>query len=205
MLKQDQQAFIQSTVISSPCSVGWENMTGDDTVRFCNQCSLNVYNISDMSDEQAVQILEKRKTSRVCVFMYRDANGTIVTDNCPRSLRPVRNNFYGYATSILLTLTWCLGSATFAQDLIGPPVDPRYFQSNGFPFQDFGYDTARDISRAATAVSFLIALIIPLDKRKRANLKLVALELLALTAIPILVHVIGTFAINNYGGLGGGF
>src|SRR5262245_30602687 len=34
--------------IASPCSADWDEMTGDDRVRFCGRCRKNVYNLSEM-------------------------------------------------------------------------------------------------------------------------------------------------------------
>ena len=31
--------------IPAPCPAGWENMTGDDQIRFCRQCNKQVYNL----------------------------------------------------------------------------------------------------------------------------------------------------------------
>ena len=106
-----------------------------------------------------------------------------------------------------------------AQGVVGPPVDPRYGQNGGDPGQlveppngqngidlgqllDFGYDTARDISRAATAIAFLFALFFPLSK-KWSKKKRIAWRLALVILVPLVVHVIGTFCINNLGGLGG--
>jgi hypothetical protein len=36
-MKQDEFA-INKIMIASPCSIGWENMEGDERVRFCNAC-----------------------------------------------------------------------------------------------------------------------------------------------------------------------
>jgi len=32
--------------IAAPCPADWDRMLGNDRVRFCGQCSLNVYNLS---------------------------------------------------------------------------------------------------------------------------------------------------------------
>lgn len=91
--------------------------------------------------------------------------------------------------------------------LIGAPVDPRYGQSNEIGMlSDYGYDTARDVSRVVTLLSWLIS--IPLGiglLRGPKKSSFVMVKALALMfAIPTTVHLIGTFLINNFGGLGGG-
>lgn len=105
-------------------------------------------------------------------------------------------------------LSFGLPQSSGYSGLVGAPVDPRYAQSNEIgQLSDFGYDTARDISRFATVLTFVIACIVavffvrgqkPLSNQRLA--KAAALILLA----PWVTHMIGTFMINNYGGLGGG-
>jgi len=51
--------------VASPCTADWERMGGDDRVRYCDQCKLNVYNFSAMSSSEIEQLLLK-STGRVC-------------------------------------------------------------------------------------------------------------------------------------------
>ncbi len=92
--------------------------------------------------------------------------------------------------------------------LVGAPVDPRYGQSNEIgQIADFGYDTARDISRIVTALSFLLALGIAISflrSRKTSTTGDYWRAAGLIVILPIIVHLVGTFMINNYGGLGGG-
>jgi len=37
--------------IASPCPTAWEQMAGDDRVRFCDPCNLHVYNIGQMTPQ----------------------------------------------------------------------------------------------------------------------------------------------------------
>lgn len=75
--------------IASPCTASWNQMKGDDQVRFCGECQQNVYNLSSMSLPQISQLLEK-KEGRTCVRFYRRPDGTVLTDDCPVGLRAVR-------------------------------------------------------------------------------------------------------------------
>ena len=105
-----------------------------------------------------------------------------------------------------MALCWILANSANAQGLVGAPVDPRYGQSNEVgQLADYGYDCARDISQAATALSFVLACLVGWLRRNRVKRDRLAKELLALALIPILVHLTGTYMINNLGGgLGGG-
>ena len=38
--------------VASPCSASWDEMLGDERVRFCTSCEKNVFNLSAMSREE---------------------------------------------------------------------------------------------------------------------------------------------------------
>ncbi len=75
--------------IASPCPVGWEQMAGDDRVRFCEQCSLRVYNISAMTRTEAEALIANTE-GRICARLFRRFDGTIITKDCPVGLRAIR-------------------------------------------------------------------------------------------------------------------
>jgi len=196
--------IVQKVTVESPCSVGWETMDGDEKVRFCGQCKLNVYNISAMSETEAAGVLT-RAGGRPCVFLRRQEDGTVVSDNCPVALRSMRKRMARSAMVGLLTLTYGLALYTQSQNIAVPglAVNPLYGHSSEMgQLADYGYDRARDISRMVTALAFFICLFVPMDKRITVKRGLV--ELILLACVPLLVHMIGTFFINNFGGLGGG-
>lgn len=64
-------------------------MEGDERVRFCRQCELHVYNISEMTKADA-ESLVARTEGRLCGRMYRRADGTILTKDCPVGVRALR-------------------------------------------------------------------------------------------------------------------
>ena len=43
--------------VATPCTQSWEAMQGDDRVRHCDACDLNVYNLSEMSRGEAEQLV----------------------------------------------------------------------------------------------------------------------------------------------------
>jgi len=77
---------ISRTQVATPCHVSWESMTGDDKVRFCGECRLNVYNLSAMDVEEAAERLAADEED-LCVRFYRRADGTILTRDCPTGLQ----------------------------------------------------------------------------------------------------------------------
>lgn len=82
VLPQYPSRMLPQLRVASPCTADWERMTGDDRVRYCDQCTLNVYNFSEMSSMQIEQLLLK-STGRVCGRLYQRADGTILTKDCP--------------------------------------------------------------------------------------------------------------------------
>jgi hypothetical protein len=72
--------------IASPCSADWEQMEGNDRVRFCGECKKNVFNLSAMTRRDADALLRETNGS-LCTRLYRRADGTVLTGDCPEALR----------------------------------------------------------------------------------------------------------------------
>jgi hypothetical protein len=68
--------------IASPCPADWSRMTGDERVRHCAQCDLNVYNLAALSHPEIEELVATRE-GRLCVRLYHRADGTVITKNCP--------------------------------------------------------------------------------------------------------------------------
>jgi len=77
---------LQNLRVASPCPAQWEQMAGDDRVRHCAECKLNVYNISEMTRREAEKLIASRE-GRLCARLFRRADGTLITQNCPVGLR----------------------------------------------------------------------------------------------------------------------
>jgi len=89
---KNDNSLLSRIEIAKPCRANWEEMTGDERVRACQLCHLNVYNISTMTQNEAESFLRERlPEGSVCVRLYRRHDGTIITDNCPRGLRAARD------------------------------------------------------------------------------------------------------------------
>jgi hypothetical protein len=91
---------------------------------------------------------------------------------------------------------------------VGAALDPAFGQANEVGMlSEYGYDTARDISRLVTLASLIISIVIAtifLRGRKTRTPGIMVKVVLMLFAVPTAVHLLGTFMINNFGGLGGG-
>lgn len=121
--------LISKIKIATPCTADWNSMTGDEITRFCGQCRLNVYNISEMSTGEAAKLIRK-KEGNACLRLYRRADGTIITDNCPIGLRKLRARMRKVAAAVgfQLALTALLSSQAQACDT---PKEPAAIISVG--------------------------------------------------------------------------
>jgi hypothetical protein len=92
--------------VASPCSASWDAMEGDGRVRFCRLCSLNVYDLSEMTRAE-VEALVSKTEGRLCGRLTRRADGTVLTKDCPVGLRALRSRATraaGAAFAALLSL-----------------------------------------------------------------------------------------------------
>ena len=100
------QSPLDDVRIASPCSANWDEMFGNDRMRFCGECKLNVYNLSGMSRQQAEDLVASAE-GRLCVRFYRRIDGTIITENCPVGWARVKQRAKVYVTaafSLMMTL-----------------------------------------------------------------------------------------------------
>ncbi len=72
--------------VASPCKADWGAMVGDERVRFCGQCQKNVYNLSGMARDEA-QALVRGAEGKLCIRMFKRADGTVLTSDCPDGVR----------------------------------------------------------------------------------------------------------------------
>ena len=86
--------------VASPCKESWDVMKGDEQVRFCERCSLNVYNLSGMTKERAEDLIRQTE-GRLCVRFYQRKDGTVMSQDCP----------VGRHDRMMLRLTWGVAAA----------------------------------------------------------------------------------------------
>jgi hypothetical protein len=97
--------------IASPCPVSWEQMTGDECVRRCDLCELNVYDISRMSRLEAESLIAKSE-GRICARLFRRSDGTVITRDCPVGLRAIRRRVVKTAGAVCTAIiSLCLSVA----------------------------------------------------------------------------------------------
>ena len=112
---------------ASPCDVRWDQMTPEgegDRTRRCERCSLSVHNIAQMTRAEAEAFLASRFDEsgqplqhRVCALIYRRADGTIITADCPVGLAKLRaaarRTIYRVAAVLGLTAVTAAAAAAF--------------------------------------------------------------------------------------------
>lgn len=68
--------------VASPCHARWDEMSGDERVRHCGACDKDVYDLSEMTEDEAETLLRTVGES-ACVRLRRRADGTVMTSDCP--------------------------------------------------------------------------------------------------------------------------
>ena len=66
--------FLNNLTIPSPCNADWNSMKGNDQIRFCAHCNLDVHNLSQMTHRQAQRLVNKSQ-GRLCVQFIPGPNG----------------------------------------------------------------------------------------------------------------------------------
>jgi hypothetical protein len=128
------ESILDNVTVASPCPADWKAMTGDDQVRFCGQCQLNVYNLSAMTRDEA-ETLVQSKEGRLCIRYYKRLDGKIMTQDCivgRQILHQRRLARFGKIAAAVSIIT-IVGMFTVSQAerpvaLAGSPVPPPQHQ-----------------------------------------------------------------------------
>ncbi|WP_303674336.1 hypothetical protein [Vampirovibrio chlorellavorus] len=80
------ELWLETLSVAAHCSADWEKMTGDHQKRFCQQCQLNVYNLSGMTRDAAEALIADSE-GQLCIRFFRRADGTLLTRDCPVGLK----------------------------------------------------------------------------------------------------------------------
>jgi hypothetical protein len=78
----DALTVLDDIRIATPCQASWDEMPGDDRVRSCPACSRAVYNIAAMTSDEVAALITSRE-GRLCGRLFRRADGTVITADCP--------------------------------------------------------------------------------------------------------------------------
>jgi hypothetical protein len=80
--KERRLPLLDRVKIAAPCPANWDDMVGDDRVRFCGECTKNVYNVIELTREEAENVIREHEGD-VCMRLYQRKDGTILTADCP--------------------------------------------------------------------------------------------------------------------------
>ena len=103
--------LLANVQVASPCPANWEDMAGDEHVRFCGQCDKNVYNLSALTSAAATALILEHE-GNLCGRFFRRADGTLLTADCPvgvhhRLRRKRRLAMLATSLAGFLTLSGC--------------------------------------------------------------------------------------------------
>jgi hypothetical protein len=96
---------LRKIAIASPCQASWDDMEGDERVRQCGLCRMNVYNLSAMSHADMEELVEATEGRR-CVRFFLRPDGTVLTRDCPVGWAALKRRLAWIAgvAAVLLTL-----------------------------------------------------------------------------------------------------
>lgn len=80
--------FLNNLTIPEPCTADWNEMVGNDQVRFCKHCSHKVHNLSLLTRSQAERLVSK-SNGRLCVRYDQGAAGKPITLPVTRKLHSI--------------------------------------------------------------------------------------------------------------------
>ena len=98
--------------IASPCDANWNEMDGDARVRLCGQCATHVYDASAMTRAELSALIEATG-GRVCARLYRRADGTLLTADCPRAFERLKARAAWIGGSLATLAAGVMGVALF--------------------------------------------------------------------------------------------
>lgn len=129
------QFSLDDVKIASPCPVAWSSMEGDERKRFCTQCKQNVFNISEMSKDEAVELLSKQ-AGRACLRLYKRRDGTIITRDCNYGMFKVLKRFAWLSGLLVLLGNFIhqlqMACCTIITGGMAPISEPqRIYRANG--------------------------------------------------------------------------
>jgi len=125
IVMKTRRRLLEKIEIASACSADWESMSGDERVRFCDQCNKQVYNISRMTRTQAEQLLAN-SVGKLCARIERHPNGTVITESERMQISLFSRISSPVASAVIATT---LSLSANASTPISPQTDHFVFQS----------------------------------------------------------------------------
>lgn len=111
--------LLRSLSIKTPCSASWEEMRGNEQVRFCQHCDLNVTDVSHLTTQAAISLV-LRSGGSVCLRIHRDPAGEIATPSAPQRLHTITRRASRIAAGAF-TAVMGLSTTAYAQSASTAP------------------------------------------------------------------------------------
>lgn len=143
--------------VAAPCPASWDALEGDDRSRFCGQCEKNVFDFRRLTRDEIATLLAQAD-EQVCGRLYRRADGTVITADCPVGLTARLHRrlmrLGALATALLLVVLGLFGmrKTTKGQGCGGPGFfsgPDEYFDAAG------GIQAIPDDERAVREARYL--------------------------------------------------
>ena len=127
------QSFLDQLHIASPCDVPWDAMQGDHRSRHCAQCDKRVYNLANLTRDEAMALFSN-PDDLPCVQLWKRADGTVLTADCPVGLRRLRaRRTRALSAALFATLMLSATASLRAEDGKAKPKPPQSRRLGGKP------------------------------------------------------------------------
>jgi Carboxypeptidase regulatory-like domain/Ankyrin repeats (3 copies)/Ankyrin repeats (many copies) len=107
--------------IKTPCSANWDQMIGNEWVRFCEHCQLTVNDLTPLTPKRVRRLIENSK-GRLCVRYRVSREGTPLLKAVPQQLHQIRKRVSKIAASAFTaTLTISAAASPASNHGVGRP------------------------------------------------------------------------------------
>ena len=88
---------LENFEVPQPCSMNWDEMTGNEEIRHCDRCQHQIYNLSEMPKRRALKVLNQ-PNEKVCVTYLQDEQNQVITQNY---FGIFKRNFVKFVSAVL--------------------------------------------------------------------------------------------------------
>jgi hypothetical protein len=118
--------FLDSIDVKSPCSESWDEMTGNDEIRFCAHCAKDVHNLSAMNRIEAEKLV-RQSNGGICIRIEKNPSGK--SNAAPP--KPVQIKRRATFAAGVLAASLTLATVSYAQgEAIVPKDNSKQSQKN---------------------------------------------------------------------------
>jgi hypothetical protein len=137
--------FLDSINVKSPCSESWDEMKGNNEVRFCSHCAKDVHDISAMTRAKAEKLV-KDSNGKLCVRYVKSPTGKVIT--APPKLTQIKRQT-AFAAGILAT-SLTLSTIAYSQ---GEPIILKTTSKQNEGTETRNYKSEKQISMISGTVT----------------------------------------------------